>query len=227
MLVVAGVSIAAAVARRAELVPGGTMVARPGVPAVVLSRFLLLYGFVAVDAFVPFAVTDVRGRSVLAGSIAVTAGTLTWTAGTWSAERLGKRHPGPTVVRWGFVILASGVIDPTCLPGGIVAVGGRFRRYRRGGVRLRHGVRVPVRPGLVGRIRGWRGSGVIGAVVGRHLGVRRRSGGHRRTGGRRRERHLDSGGCAARSVGLSPPGWPWRAPQLRAESRPATPPHRS
>lgn len=108
-LVTGGVVVASAASRRGGFVPPGTVVARQGVPAAVLSRFLLLYGFVAVDAFVPFAVTSVRGRSVLAGSLAVTAGTLTWTVGTWTAERLGKRHAGPVVVRVGFVVLALGV----------------------------------------------------------------------------------------------------------------------
>ncbi len=110
-LIVVGLALAAVTARTGRLIPVGTVRAAPGSPAVVASRFLLLYGFVAVDAFVPFAVTQIRHRSVLVGSIAVTAGTLTWTAGTWTSERLVKRrwHRG-AVLRAGFTVLAAAVV---------------------------------------------------------------------------------------------------------------------
>lgn len=108
-LAAAGLGLGVASARAGRFLPAGTLRLVPGSPAAVGSRFLLLYGFVAVDAFVPLAVTDVRGRSVLVGSLAVTAGTLTWTGGTWTAERLVKRlGPGP-ILRIGFVVLGAGV----------------------------------------------------------------------------------------------------------------------
>ncbi|MEZ5411408.1 MAG: MFS transporter [Acidimicrobiales bacterium] len=108
-LAAAGLGLGAAAARAGRFLPAGTLRLVPGSPAAVGSRFLLLYGFVAVDAFVPLAVTDVRGRSVLVGSLAVTAGTLTWTGGTWTAERLVKRlGPGP-ILRLGFAVLGAGV----------------------------------------------------------------------------------------------------------------------
>jgi len=109
-LAAAGLGLGAAAARAGRFLPAGTLRLAPGSPAAVASRFFLLYGFVAVDAFVPLAVTDVRGRSVLVGSLAVTAGTLTWTGGTWTAERLVKRlGPGP-ILRLGFAVLGIGVV---------------------------------------------------------------------------------------------------------------------
>ncbi len=101
------------------------------------SRFLLLYGFVAVDAFVPLAVTDVRGRTVLVGSLAVTAGTLTWTGGTWTAERLVRRlGPGP-ILRLGFAVLGTGVVIQmgyvvTSVPLAVALVGTALAGYGTG-----------------------------------------------------------------------------------------------
>jgi len=109
-LAAAGLGLGVVAARAGRFLPAGTLRLAPGSPAAVASRFFLLYGFVAVDAFVPLAVTDVRGRSVLVGSLAVTAGTLTWTGGTWTAERLVKRlGPGP-ILRLGFAVLGIGVV---------------------------------------------------------------------------------------------------------------------
>ena len=109
-LVAAGLVVGAVAGRAGRFLPAGTLRAAPGAPAAIASRFLLLYGFVAVDAFVPLAVTAVRDRSVLVGSLAVTAGTLTWTGGTWTAERLVQRlGPGP-ILRLGFAVLGAGVV---------------------------------------------------------------------------------------------------------------------
>jgi MFS family permease len=110
VLLVAGLGLGTYSCRIGRFLPAGLLRAAPGTPAVVLSRFLLLYAFVAVDAFVPLAVTAVRDRSVLAGSVAVTAGTLTWTGGTWTAERLVTRQGPAAVLRLGFAVLSVGIL---------------------------------------------------------------------------------------------------------------------
>lgn len=136
-LAAAGLALGAAAARAGRFLPAGTLSLAPGSPAAVASRFLLLYGFVAVDAFVPLAVTDVRGRSVLVGSLAVTAGTLTWTGGTWTAERLVKRlGPGP-ILRLGFAVLGVGVAIQmgyvvTAVPLAVALVGTALAGYGTG-----------------------------------------------------------------------------------------------
>lgn len=137
VLVVAGLGLGTVAARAGRFLPAGTLRLVPGSPAAVASRFLLLYGFVAVDAFVPLAVTDVRGRTVLVGSLAVTAGTLTWTGGTWTAERLVKRlGPGP-ILRLGFAVLGIGVAIQmgyvvTSVPLAVALVGTAMAGYGTG-----------------------------------------------------------------------------------------------
>ncbi len=136
-LAAAGLGLGVAAARAGRFLPAGTLRLAAGAPSAVASRFFLLYGFVAVDAFVPLAVTDVRGRSVLVGSLAVTAGTLTWTGGTWTAERLVKRlGPGP-ILRIGFAILGAGVAIQmgyvvTAVPLAVALVGTALAGYGTG-----------------------------------------------------------------------------------------------
>ena len=70
--IVGGVLVGLGPLRR--LTPPGTLRGAAGLPAVVLSRGLLTFAFFGTDTFVPHALTDGRGTSTFAGSIAVTAG---------------------------------------------------------------------------------------------------------------------------------------------------------
>jgi MFS family permease len=92
------------------LVPVGTFRLAPGVPATVALRGILTWGFFAADAYVPLAVVDGRGAATWIAGAALTAGCITWTAGSWvqarALDRLGPRH----LVRIGFVALLAGVV---------------------------------------------------------------------------------------------------------------------
>lgn len=84
---------------------------RAGVPTAVLLRGLLTCAFGAVDAFLPLAITTLRGRSVLFASLAVSLTTLVWTGGAWLADRLGGagRVGEVALVRAGLLLLAVGI----------------------------------------------------------------------------------------------------------------------
>jgi MFS family permease len=107
LLVGVGVLIGLPGLRR--LLPAGTLVARVGLPATILSRGLLTFGFFGCDAFVTLAVTSVRHRSPSAASIVVTAASLTWAAGSWAQARLIDRWEGRRLVRVGLLIILSGI----------------------------------------------------------------------------------------------------------------------
>jgi MFS family permease len=92
-----------------RLTPPGTLRGAAGLPAVVLSRGLLTFAFFGADTFVPRALTAGRGTSTIAGSIAVTLATLTWTAGAWVQERWIVRTGEAFFVRSGFLVLAPGI----------------------------------------------------------------------------------------------------------------------
>jgi MFS family permease len=105
--VVAGALIGLGPLRR--LTPPGTLRGAVGLPAVTLSRGFLTFAFFGTDTFVPHALTDGRSTSTLAGSIAVTMATLSWTAGAWLQERRIARTGEAWFVRTGFLVLAPGI----------------------------------------------------------------------------------------------------------------------
>ena len=84
-LVVAGLLIGARAFLR--LVPPGTVRLARGLPAAIALRGLATFAFFGADAYVAFTVTSVRHASIALGGIALTAATLTWTAGSWVQER--------------------------------------------------------------------------------------------------------------------------------------------
>jgi MFS family permease len=92
-----------------RLVPPGTLTARRGLPATILSRGLLTFAFFGADAYVTLAITAVRHRSPVVAGIAVTGATLGWTAGAWVQARLSETWEGPRFVRTGLVIILAGI----------------------------------------------------------------------------------------------------------------------
>ncbi|HXZ69507.1 MAG TPA: MFS transporter [Streptosporangiaceae bacterium] len=107
VLILAGAAAGLPALRR--LVPAGTLTARPGLPATILSRGLLTFAFFGADAYVTLAITAVRHRSPLVAGIAVTGATLGWTAGAWVQARLSETWPGRRFVRTGLVIVLAGI----------------------------------------------------------------------------------------------------------------------
>jgi predicted MFS family arabinose efflux permease len=91
------------------LLPPGTLAARAGLPVTVLSRGLLTFAFFGADTYVPLAITSVRGQSTAVASLAVTAATLAWTAGSWVQERRAADWPGRRLIRTGLLIVAAGI----------------------------------------------------------------------------------------------------------------------
>lgn len=106
-LVAAGVLVGAAPFMR--LTPAGTLRARAGMPAVVLSRGLTTFAFFGTDTFVPYAITSGKGASTFAGSVAVTTTTLGWTGATWIQQRYIVRTGEWWFVRASYVAMAIGI----------------------------------------------------------------------------------------------------------------------
>jgi MFS family permease len=106
-------------------VPPGTLTARPGLPATILSRGLLTFTFFGTDAYVTLAITAVRHRSPVVASIAVTGATLAWTAGAWMQARLSQTWSGRRLVRCGLIIVLAGIAGMVLVlsPGVPVAAG--------------------------------------------------------------------------------------------------------
>jgi MFS family permease len=107
LLTVAGLAVGVPVLRR--LLPPGTLTARNGLPATILSRGLLTFCFFGADAFVTLAITILRHRSPVLAGVAVTGSTLSWTAGAWFQARMNSRWEGRRLIRIGLVIILIGI----------------------------------------------------------------------------------------------------------------------
>ncbi len=103
-LIAAGLALAIPALRR--LLPSGTLRAAPGIAATVATMGLLNLAFFGVDAFVPLALVDVRGTSVAFAGLALTAATISWTAGSWIQARTTTRVSRRVMTRLGLVLLA-------------------------------------------------------------------------------------------------------------------------
>jgi MFS family permease len=93
-----------------RLTPPGTLVARAGLPATILGRGLLTCSFFAGDAYVPYAITAVRHAPTGLGALALTAATMTWTAGSWVQARWITRFGPRRLVRLGESLVFVGLV---------------------------------------------------------------------------------------------------------------------
>jgi MFS family permease len=126
-IVVGGVLAGAAllVVSLRRLVPPGTLLGRRGLPATILGRGLLTCSFFAGDAYVPYAITVVRHAPTEMGALALTAATMTWTAGSWVQARWITRIGPRRLIRLGegMVFIGLALMSVTLLPSVPVALG--------------------------------------------------------------------------------------------------------
>ena len=92
-----------------RLTPPGTLTARPGLPATILSRGLLTCCFFAGDAYVPYAIATVRHSPTALAALALTASTMTWTAGSWVQARCVARLGPRRLVLSGEILVCAGL----------------------------------------------------------------------------------------------------------------------
>lgn len=134
--------VAAAVAAFAirPLIPRGTLLARAGLPSVILMRALVAGTFFAAEVYVPRIMVTEYGLSAAVAGLALTAAGLTWSAASWlqgrfpsitdlAAARLGALgltialaclistavwhlHPAVVVVGWAFAGGGMGILYP-------------------------------------------------------------------------------------------------------------------
>ena len=91
-----------------RLTPFGTLRAHAGMPATVAVRGLLNFGFYSADAFVPFAITAVRGLSPVYGGLAMTTASVLWTLSSWLQARWIRTRGATVLVVSGMAIIAVG-----------------------------------------------------------------------------------------------------------------------
>jgi MFS family permease len=108
-LALAAIGLALGVPALRRLLPAGALRVAPGLPAAVALMGLLNLIFFGVDAFVPLALSTVRGQSAAFTGLALTAGTLAWTAGAWLQAAWVRRVRRDRLAAAGLLILAVGI----------------------------------------------------------------------------------------------------------------------
>jgi len=106
----AAVGIAIGLPALRRLLPVGTLRASPGAPAALATKGLVTFAFFGAEAFLPLALTTVRGESMVMAGVALTAGTLAWTTGAWIQERLVSRVDRVALVRTGVAMVAVAIV---------------------------------------------------------------------------------------------------------------------
>jgi MFS family permease len=91
------------------LLPPGTPTARRGLPATVLVRGLLTFGFFGADTFVPLSLVAVRHQSTALAGAALTAATISWTGASWLQSRYVNALGARFFVRIGLAIVVLGI----------------------------------------------------------------------------------------------------------------------
>lgn len=102
-----------------RLLPGGTLRAVRGMPAVIACRGLVAGAFMAVDAYVPLTLTTVHGYSPTAAGVPLMIGAIGWSLGSWLQGRL-THQPRARMLRLGFTGLTIAALGMSLLTVGAV-----------------------------------------------------------------------------------------------------------
>jgi MFS family permease len=118
LLGVAGVSVGgvAALLAARRLLPKGTFSARAGPPGAIAVIGLISIGFFGVEAFIPLAVSSLRGAGTVAGGLALTAAAVTWAIGAWLQARLGRGGSRRVLTAAGVGLIALGIGMEAVIP---------------------------------------------------------------------------------------------------------------
>lgn len=128
--IAAAAALLATAALVRPLLPAGTFVARPGLPAAVLIRGLIAASFFAAEVYLPLLLHDEYGMPPWLSGVTLTAGAIAWASGSAVQGRYGVRVPDTVFVRAGAVLLLVGTTVQVATAGfglhPVVAVVGWF-----------------------------------------------------------------------------------------------------
>ena len=94
-LAAAAAGLALAAGPLGRVLPAGLARLRPGPPAAVGLKMLLVFAFFGTEAFVPLALVEIHGAPAGVAGLALTGAALAWTAGAHLHSRLAARVAAP------------------------------------------------------------------------------------------------------------------------------------
>jgi MFS family permease len=98
-----------------RILPVGTLKAKAGMPAAIATMGFLSMAYFGGEAFLPLTLISIRGQNTLIAGVALTAATLTWTAGSWLQAKLAPRHGRRLLVSAGLLLIALGLAGIACV----------------------------------------------------------------------------------------------------------------
>src|SRR5260221_1033833 len=101
------------------VLPPGTLRAKAGMPAAIATIGFLSLAYFGGEAFLPLTLISLRGQSTILAGVALTAATLSWTAGSWLQAHLAPRQGRRLLVTAGLLLVALGLagIASVLIPG--------------------------------------------------------------------------------------------------------------
>jgi MFS family permease len=99
-----------------RLLPAGTLRVRSGPGAITALIALVSAAFFGAEAFVPLAVSSVRGAGTVAGGLSLAAAAVTWAAGSWVQAHLGERSHRPGLIAAGVALIGAGIAIEAAVP---------------------------------------------------------------------------------------------------------------
>lgn len=99
-----------------RLLPPGSLTAQPGRGAAIAVLALVTVSFLGVEAFVPLAVSSLRGAGPIAGGLSLSAAAVTWAAGSWVQARLAPRRSRRAMAAAGLGLILAGIALETLVP---------------------------------------------------------------------------------------------------------------
>ena len=121
LVALAAAGLALALPAFGRLMPTGILRFARGLPSGILVRGLLAIGFLGCDAFLPLALTELRGFSVSQAGLVISAASLSWSLGSFLQARLDRLDGGAGRARrmlGGLAVLLCGIVITTA---GLVA----------------------------------------------------------------------------------------------------------
>jgi MFS family permease len=99
-----------------RLLPLGSLTAQPGRGAAIAVLALVTVSFLGVEAFVPLAVSSLRGAGPIAGGLSLSAAAVTWAAGSWVQARLAPHRSRRAMAAAGLGLILAGIALETLVP---------------------------------------------------------------------------------------------------------------
>jgi MFS family permease len=108
-LIVAAAFVVVVLAVR-PLLPRGTLIVRPGLPATVLLRGAVAAAFFSTEVYLPYLLNEVYDLPSAVSGLILTVGALSWASGSALQSRFGARMSHSRTVRIGATIVFVGIV---------------------------------------------------------------------------------------------------------------------